>query len=352
MFSATAADTAGMRTMTHATLDQLTGAVLGLALGDALGAGVEAHPPDDARRYVESVLRPRGRPVRGPGRHSFGQVTDDTQLTRELLLSIAEAGVFDPARFAERLLNFVAAGRLIGGGPAANSTARQLALGVPWHEAGMPVPYAGNGAAMRAGPLGLLYGHDWRLLTRVVSDQSRVTHQDSRCAAGALAIAGGTAIAARGERIDATGFLVELSRLVEPIDPAFSTIIWDLTSWAHLPPDEAAGFLQEQGLEPENRDGWHGISSFVTSSVCWSLYAFLQAPESYADAVCVAIGVGGDTDTLAAMTGSISGGRLGRGGLPEEWYSCLTDSGAWGVADLEALAHRVRLTVERDRTER
>ncbi len=338
--------------MTPATLDQLTGSVLGLALGDALGAGVEAHPPEDARRYVDTVLRLNTVPERGPGRFPFGQVTDDTQLMRELLLSIVEAGQFDPARFATRLLNLVASGRLIGGGPAAHAAARQLALGMPWHEAGMPAPYAGNGAAMRAGPLGLLYGHDTRQLARIVCDQARVTHQDTRCSAGALAIAGATALAARRETIRPAEFLVELSRVVEPIDAAFATILWDLTSWAHLPPDEAAGFLHEQGLEPESRGEWHGISSFVTSSVCWSLYAFLQSPDDYAEAVCIAIGVGGDTDTMAAMTGSIVGGRLGRAALPEPWCARLTDTGAWNAAELETLVGRVALILERERNGR
>ncbi len=330
-------------------LDQLAGSLLGLALGDALGAAVEAHPPEAARRYVDTVLRAGILPVRGPGNYPFGQVTDDTQLARELLLSIAESGEFAPAAFANRLLNLVASGRLIGGGPAANACARQLALGVPWHEAGMPAPYASNGAAMRAGPLGPLYGHDLKHLARVVCDQARLTHQDSRCSAGALAIAGAAAMAARGDAIRPGDFLVELSRLVEPIDSSFSTILWDLTSWAHLPPDEAVGILIERGLEPESRGEWHGISSFVTSSVCWSLYAFLRSPEDFREAVCIAIRVGGDTDTLAAMTGSIVGARVGRGALPVEWCARLTDVGAWNAAALEALARRVVDTVGKER---
>jgi ADP-ribosylglycohydrolase len=187
--------------MAPPTVDQVAGSVLGLALGDALGAPVEACPPSDARRYVETSLRPRLPPSRGRDGRAFGQVTDDTQLARELLQSIADAGDFDPEGFSRRLLNVVASGRLVGGGPAANLAARQLALGTPWHEAGMPAPYAGNGAAMRAGPLGLLFGRDSRRLMRVVADQSRVTHQDARCAAGAMAIAGATAIASRRARV-------------------------------------------------------------------------------------------------------------------------------------------------------
>ena len=329
------------RITVHPLVDQYAGCLLGLALGDALGAVVEAQPPADARRYVESVLRPRLIPVRGPGAHRFGQVTDDTQLTRELLLSVSPAGEFQPAVFAERLLQLVVSGRMVEGGHAPSAAARQLALGVPWHEAGLPAPYAGNGAAMRAGPLGLLYGREPRRLAQVAADQARLTHQDPRAAAGALAIAAAVAIAVRDGPIDRTEFLVELSRWVEPIDAGTATAIWDLTNWAHLPPDEAAGFIAEHGLEPEARHGWHGISSFVTSSVCWSLYASLQSPDDWWEAICIAIGVGGDTDTIAAMTGSIVGARCGRQALPEAYLRHLTDHGASLLTSLTTLATRL-----------
>jgi ADP-ribosylglycohydrolase len=191
---------------------------------------------------------------------------------------------------------------------------------------------------MRAGPLGLLFGSDLGVLARVVADQARVTHQDPRCAAGALAIAGAAMIAARRDRILPTEFLIELSGMVEPLEPGVAATLWGMTDWAQLGPDEAAEFLLEHGVEPTGRDGSRGISSFVISSVCWSLYAFLQSPDSYWDAVCIAIEVGGDTDTLAAMTGSILGGRLGAAALPAAFCDHLTDLGAWNADDLARLA--------------
>lgn len=327
--------------MTRPLVDQLTGALLGLAVGDAVGAVVEALPPDDARRYADRVLRPGQVPARGRENWPFGQVTDDTQLTRELLLAIGAGGQLDPARFASRLLNLVASGRLVGGGPATFSAARQLALGTPWHEAGMPVPYAGNGAAMRAAPLGLLYGRDPRRLASLVADQARVTHQDPRATAGALAIATATGLAARGVRIVPVEFMVEVSRAVEPADPATALLLWELGTWAHLPPDQAAGVLRDQGIEPEAREGWQGVSSHVVSSVWWSLYAFLQSPDDYWGAVCLAVEAGGDTDSTAAMAGAIAGGRLGADAVPAAFRERLTDHGAWGERDLAELAARV-----------
>src|SRR5262249_62262018 len=51
-------------------------------------------------------------------------------------------------------------------------------------------------------------------------------------------------------------------------------------------------------------------------SVPTAIAAFALTPDSYAEAVGNVILLGGDTDTLAAMAGALSGGRLGVPGLP------------------------------------
>lgn len=320
--------------------DQFTGCLLGLALGDALGAPVEAFPPEEAQRYIERISE-KEPPASAAGGRAFGQVTDDTQLARELLLSISEKGHFDPSAFARRLLDLVASGRLVGGGPATIGAVKQLASGMAWHEAGMPAPYAGNGAAMRAGPLGLIFARDPRGLTRAAVDQARVTHHDSRAVAGAVAVAWAVAIAARRESIEPIAFLEEIAHAMEPVDAGFARKVEGIREWMDLAPQAAVRGLEAQGLEPESLTGWHGISSFVVSSVCWSLYSFLQSPDRFWDAVRVAIQVGGDTDTLGAMTGSISGARLGIAGLPEAFLPTITDAGTWPAEQLAELARRI-----------
>ena len=323
----------------HATADQVAGSFLGLALGDALGAPVEAHPPEEAARYVRTTLRAGQLPTRGPEGHRFGQVTDDTQLCRELLLSIAAGGRWNPEDFARRLLNLVASGSLVGPGPATLAAARQLALGVPWHEAGLPAPYAGNGAAMRAGPLGVLYGHRPRILARIVEDQARITHQDPRSTAAALLIAGGAAIAARRGPIDVAAFVEELGEWVEPLDPGTARAVRRLEPLARQPVPEATASFRALRLEPPQPGlSWRGISSHATSSACWSLYAFLRHPDEPWEALCTAIEAGGDTDTLAAMTGAISGARAGVAGFTERYSLHLRDGGGWGREDLVMLA--------------
>jgi ADP-ribosylglycohydrolase len=324
---------------TGVTADQAAGCFLGLALGDALGAPVEALPPDDARRYVQGTLRAGLLPARGPEGHRFGQVTDDTQVCRELLLSIVSRGGWDPEDFARRVLNLVASGNLVGAGPATLAAARQLAMGTPWHDAGLPAPYAGNGAAMRAGPLGVLYSHEPRTLARVVVDQARVTHQDPRATAAALLIAGGAAIAARQEPIRAPAFLEELSRRVEPVDAWTASAVRQLGPLVDRPLQEAIDGFRTTRVEPQPPGlPWRGISSHATSSACWSLYAFLRHPDDPWEALCIAIEVGGDTDTLAAMTGALVGARSGIAGFADRYSAHLRDGANWGQPDLVELA--------------
>ncbi len=75
--------------------DRLAGALLGLAVGDALGFVVEAEPPDVAAAYA-GQLAPGRIPERSHGAFPLGQYSDDTQLARELLLSVREAGGWSP----------------------------------------------------------------------------------------------------------------------------------------------------------------------------------------------------------------------------------------------------------------
>jgi ADP-ribosylglycohydrolase len=326
--------------MVPPTLDQFLGSVLGLALGDALGAVVEGQPAGEAAHYVDLVLGNGRAGSRGRPPFEFGQVTDDTQLMRELLLSSADAGAPDPARFAERLRQFVAAGDLIGGGQAPVAATVALSQGVPWQQAGIAPPYAGNGAAMRAGPLGLMYGHDPARLTQAVVDQARVTHRDPRAAAGALVIALATARAADPRPIVPRDVTADIARQARRTDAGVAAAVERVADWAPLPMPEALAYLSDHPIGPECPWPGHGVSPFVTSSVCWSLYAFLHHPDSWWDAVCLAIRVGGDTDTLGAMTGTIAGARHGARALPEDLTSRLTDRGRWHRADLVALGER------------
>jgi ADP-ribosylglycohydrolase len=193
---------------------------------------------------------------------------------------------------------------------------------------------------MRAGPLGVLFAEDEAGLVATAVEQSLVTHRDARCAAGAVAVAGAVALGARPGPIQTAEFVTGVASLAAPVDESVSDAIRRLTEWAHLPPSEACRRMQQAGLDPASSDEWRGVSSLVTPSVVWSLYAFLQAPDDYWAAVCTAIEAGGDTDTMAAMTGAIAGARSGPESLPRTLLGRITDRGEWGTGRLAELADR------------
>jgi ADP-ribosylglycohydrolase len=308
--------------------EQLAASILGQALGDALGFVVEAEPPDVARAYVDDWLRAGRAGERSHPQYPFGQYTDDTQLARELLRSFQQARGWDAAVFAARIGELFREQRDVGAGQGTRAAALRLLAGAPWQESGSPAPYAGNGAAMRAGPVGLLF-HDTRAMCRAAEEQARITHLDPRCAAGSVVIARAVALAAQQRPLHAGDFIQDVAGCAELSDSSVAAAVRGLSEWVTLSPLEAARHVHASGLDPAHSRNWQGISAFVTPSVLWSLYSFLRSPDDYWETICTAIAVGGDTDTMAAMAGAISGARLGLGALPDALTARLNDRGEW-----------------------
>lgn len=320
------------------TVGQFAGCLVGQCLGDALGFMVEGHGTETCQHYVEQVLRPfrlAGYRFRG---FAIGQYSDDSQLARELVQSFVALKRFEPADYAARIAALFAEGRIVGRGRATEEAALRLASGISWEQAGTPAPAAGNGSAMRAAPIGLFFWRDFDALVQAAHDQGRITHQDSRCSAGAIAIAGATALALRESECDPIAIALRLSDWSRPFDPVLAEAIKRLPEWIRLPPAAAVSRIATVGVQPAYTSGWQGISPFVTSSVLWSLYSYLRHPDEYWAAICTAIAVGGDVDTTAAMTGAIAGARLGLDQLPHDVAKIVNDQGTWQYNELVKLA--------------
>jgi ADP-ribosylglycohydrolase len=299
---------------------------------------VEGHPSATCAAYVERWLRPRRVPRSLRGSFPTGQYSDDSQLARELARSIVERRRFDPADYAGRIAALFAEDRIVGRGRTTEEAAGRLARGVPWQEAGTPAPAAGNGSAMRAAPVGLFFRDDPEALVAAAHDQGRITHRDPRCSAGAIAIAGATAIATREETLDPASACTTLSGWTRAFDPVLADALEALPGWLAAPPGHAVERIAEIGLPPSSAGRWEGmISPFVTGSVVWSLYSVLRSPTDYWEAICTAIAVGGDVDTTAAMAGAIAGTAVGLRGIPDELARLVSDRGAWGYEALVQL---------------
>ncbi|HPJ94839.1 MAG TPA: ADP-ribosylglycohydrolase family protein [Deltaproteobacteria bacterium] len=319
--------------------EQFSGCLIGQCLGDALGFPVEGYPHPVCQPYIEDIVRYGGWKKFAQRTQPFGQYTDDSQLARELLISYSTCNGFDPENYAGRIADIFSQGRIVGGGRATWEAALRLSQGIPWDEAGTPAPSAGNGSAMRAGPVGLIFFDDLNALIQAACDQARITHKDPRCRAGAVAIAGTVSLALQHKPVIPSDFLSRISKMVSPIDTVLSRALISLIGWIDLDPADTITEIVQAGYAPGYTKDWQGVSPFVTGSVLWSIYAFLHSPEDYMETIYTAIEVGGDVDTTAAMAGAISGAYLGIGEIPGELAVLVNDKGSWGYSELTNLAN-------------
>lgn len=322
--------------------DQFSGCLVGQCLGDALGFVVEGFSPEACKRYVEDYLKIKRTIDFGRWPLPFGQYSDDSQLARELIQSYVACKKFDPADYANRIKLIFAEKRIVGFGYSTKEAAKRLCQGVSWEKSGVLPPAAGNGSAMRAAPIGLLFFEKPHMLIQAAHDQGRITHRDPRSSAGSVAISGAVALVLHAKTINVESFISTLVEWTNTIEPRFASELRKLVQLLSLPPEEAVLFISRAGMDVDyvDDDEWQGISAYVISSVLWSLYSFLRTPDNYWETICTAIEVGGDVDTTAAMAGAISGAHLGLGAIPSNLLSYLTDRGEWGFNELVELAHQ------------
>ena len=318
------------------------GCLVTQALGDALGFIVEGYDPATCQAFVDKVLAAPNPANWTRGHFAFGQYSDDTQLARELGLSLVARGGWDPSDFAQRVGRLFGEDLIVGRGRATQAAAYRILDGVPWDQAGEPSPSAGNGAAMRAAPIGLFFADPAERL-RVADEQARVTHLDPRSRAAAILVADVVALALHNNWQGGRKGLAWLASRVDAQDPLLARhLTVDMPGW--LEADDPGAEIAAAGEAPAGSghkfERWHGISPFATPSVLYALYAFLKTPLQLEEVLARSVAVGGDVDTVAAMAGAMAGARSGLSGLGPRltrWAGHLNDQGQFGSTHLAGL---------------
>lgn len=279
--------------------DRFRGALVGTAIGDALGSPLEGRARVD-QADVDRVLD-------GTGHARF---TDDTAMTLAFARSLADHGDFDADRLAEA---FVAAHReepWRGYGPGPPRVFARIAEGVPWREAARD-QYGGgsfgNGGAMRAAPAALIGFGDLVRTADVAAEQAAITHAHPIGRDGAVlqAVTVGVLLTGRGADgpeavLDTVRPHLRTSEMVDRL-----AVVHELLAG----PDPA---------EVVNRLG-NGITA--QEAVPAAVVAALANLGSFAGAVRFALAIGGDTDTIAAMCGALVGAHLGLAAIPRGWQA-------------------------------
>ncbi len=293
--------------------DRFRATLLGCAIGDALGFPFEGAPPEAISRIPEIAEdfapRPRGRFLKG-------QYTDDTQMTLAVAEAIAMEGRVDGRAIAARFVQLWKRGLILAPGKACSEAVERLIEGVPWMSAGVPIGQAGNGAAMRASPLGLWHYDDPAKIARDAELQGVITHKDPRSQAGGAAVAAAVALNLSGEPLASDVWCHRVAQVVAAIDAPFGAEIERLAQLARFDPDRAVRVISRAGFPPGMKNEWPGISPFVIPSVLMALYAFLRERDDFRACMNIVLRAGGDVDTVAAMAGAVSGSRVGLMGIP------------------------------------
>ncbi|MFZ4795168.1 MAG: ADP-ribosylglycohydrolase family protein [Blastocatellia bacterium] len=309
--------------------EKVEGMLLGVAIGDALGATSESYVPRE-RRHVFGEIRDY---LMTRGGERIGLPTDDTQLTFWTLEQLIRDRGFKPGNLADQ---FVGRGTITGIGKTVAESLQRYRSGKRWYESGLES--AGNGALMRISPM--LIPHLRKGGTDVWVDTALsaiITHNDRASTSACLAL---------------IGMLRDLLEMKEPPDPE-----WWSARYVELARDLEGRPLYRPGgtLFPDYRGTvwkyaercvqWAESQFISTVDACnnWSSSAYLMGtipsllliltryghdPE---EALVRAVNDTWDNDTIASLTGAMIGALHGRSGFPARWIERL--SGRTGESD-------------------
>lgn len=284
----------------HPSLERFTGCLLGLAIGDAFGAQFEGLSGDTMQRRFDSHEELLAHlPTNGL------HYTDDTQMAIGVAASLIACGQIDPAELARRFAANFQPHR--GYGRGARLILEAILLGHDYEQLAashFPGGSFGNGAAMRVAPVGLLFHDDLDLVWEQARLSALPTHMHPLGIEGAQVLATAVALAAGSDRLNRDEF--------------FDVLATCCTSPEYAGPLRRAGRITDPRDLPLFGNGIEAQSSVVTAIACFGLTL-----DSYEQTIVNAVLLGGDTDTIAAMAGAVSGAYLGAGALPGKLLAAL-----------------------------
>jgi poly(ADP-ribose) glycohydrolase ARH3 len=277
-------------------INRVEGCLLGLSLADAVGAAFEGTSAVSLRRRFDAPADAFD--FAASGNLSY---TDDGQMALALASYLSELRALEPVEPNALMQVFVREYQPWRGyGRGARTLIEAFRDGIEYEflaQSLFPGGSLGNGAAMRSAPLGLRYRRDRATIGSQARLSALPTHRHPVGIEGAQLIAFAASIAAEDQALDPL-------TLAEQLRPHCHTEVFRkriaMLGDVSRPTDvEALG----NGIEAHE--------SVPTALACFALY-----PDDYVDAVSLAIWQGGDTDTIAAMTGALVGARIGSTRLP------------------------------------
>lgn len=274
--------------------DRFAGCLLGLAMGDALGAPYEGGPVE---RLLWRVI--------GRTRDGCMRWTDDTQMSVDLAESLLESDGLKMDALARRFADGYRWSR--GYGPGTARVLKRIKRGEAWTsavKATHPGGSYGNGAAMRAPVLALFFFDDRDSLLQAAEASARITHGHP------LAIDGAALIASA---------CYDLLHDAPPTDVVNAARAVCRTKELGERVDAVESFLRDRGLaDPREIGKALGSGTAALDSCGTALYIALRfLREPFLEMLQFIRSCGGDVDTVGAMAGALWGAANGDSQLPQ-----------------------------------
>jgi ADP-ribosylglycohydrolase len=281
------------------------GCLLGLAVGDALGTTVEFCRPGTFSSVTDMVGG-------GPFDLKPGQWTDDTSLALCLAESLVECSGFDPVDQLRRYVRWWREGHLSStgrcfdiGGTTRKALGRFERTGEPWCGP-TDSQTAGNGSLMRLAPVPMFFAADPAMAIEKAGESSRTTHGAAAAIDACRYYAGLIAGALGGADKEEL-----LSSYYAPVDG-----YWQENNLVEEIAEVAAGSFKVK--KPPAIRG----SGYVTESLEAALWCFHRGRD-FREGCLLAVNLGDDADTTAAVYGQLAGAYYGVQGIPQDWLDKL-----------------------------
>jgi len=296
--------------LTDDQLDRAAGVLLGQACGDALGVPYESGPSLPAELRLEMSGG-------GLGHYRPGEWSDDTQMALCVAQvaagsDLTEAKALDDV--AQRFLDWLRGGATDVGnltrvvlreaerreGTAAERC-REAARIYRW---AYPDNAAGNGALMRTGAVGLAHLHDRRATAAAACAVAELTHADPLCGESCVLWSEAVRVAVVEGRLE---LRAGLDLLPEERRGRWRAALDEVAS------QPAAQFVDNGFTVTALQAAWAAIRETASSTGERHVRAALEA----------AVRIGHDTDTVAAIAGSLVGARWGASCVPQKWRAAV-----------------------------
>lgn len=293
--------------------------LVGLAIGDSAG-----FPYETLNDKVHPLLATWDGKFAHGTRYDLppGSYSDDTEMAFALSQSLTACNGYNPDDAAKRYVAWIR-GTPFGAGGTVKKALENYHNGATWQDSGVTFTDAhkvGSGTAMRIAPMGAWYrngfviGNPDNKLLKFVRQDAEITHKHTEAVAAAYAVA--VAVALAREHDDPLVWLCSVRTAADDVGV-------NLTSERLFSAYKLHGTgIDTDGLVNLGVLGRRGNAWQVTSSALWCAYLNWT---SFADGIKMAVKLGGDCDTRAAITGAVLGTRLGLEGIPEYYKDDLKD---------------------------